>query len=90
MEAKMAFHIRDAETNNAVRKLAAITGLTLTEAVRTATAEKLQRLMAEQTEADRGKTLDQIVDEIRADLDRFGRSGKKADKAFYDDLSGGL
>jgi hypothetical protein len=29
----MAFHIRDAETNNAVRKLAAITGLSLTEAV---------------------------------------------------------
>lgn len=74
----MAFHIRDPETDALVRKLAAREGLGLTEAVKTAVREKL--------EAE--KPLRDEVREIQQEIRRYRPTGRKADKAFFDELSG--
>lgn len=44
----MPLNIKDAETHDMARKLARVTGETLTEAVRTAIRERLDRLEARQ------------------------------------------
>lgn len=83
----MAFHIRDTETDRIVRDLAAKTGASLTEAVREAAAEKLTRI--ERTLARTGKR--PLREQIRDIQDRVaarGKTGLKADKAFFDSLSG--
>jgi antitoxin VapB len=82
----MAFHIRDTETNDAVRKLAAITGLSLTEAVRQAAKAELARLKAVEATKDRRPFLEKIKD-IQDQLAAYPRTGFKADKEFYDGLS---
>ena len=82
----MAFHIRDAETNTAVRKLAAITGLSLTETVRRAAEAELARLNALEATKDRRPFLEKIKD-IQDELAAYPRTGFKADKEFYDWLS---
>jgi antitoxin VapB len=80
----MAFHVRDPLTDAAVRELASVKGLTLTEAIRQAVQHELQRL--EQAK----KPLSQRVDALQSRIEAFGRTGLEADKAFYDDLSGDL
>ncbi len=76
----MAFHIRDPETDTLVRKLAERKGVGLTEAVKLAVGAELARDAA-------GDRLDKVR-EIQARIAARGRSGLKADKAFFDDLSG--
>jgi len=83
----MAFHIRDRETDRIVRDLAAKTGASLTEAVRVAVAEKLARVERTSERADK-RPLREHVRGIQARVAARGRTGLKADKAFFDWLSG--
>ena len=73
----MALHIRDAETDELVRRLAEIRKVGLTEAIKLAVENELKRLP--------------LVERIRPYQERIalaGRTGLKADKAFFDELSG--
>ena len=74
----MPFHIRDPETDRLARELARSTGMGLTEAVRTALRRELQRTVP----------LRQRLRSIQAEFAALPDSGLKADKAFYDALSG--
>jgi antitoxin VapB len=75
-------HIRDAATDSAVRKLARLTGKTLTETVR----EAVERAYAEITQA---QSLIDRLQPIQAAFQALRRpGGRPADKAFFDDLSG--
>ena len=78
----MAFHVRDPLTDAAVRELANLSGLTLTEAIRQAVQHELQRLERAK------KPLSLRIGAIQSRMEALGRTGLEADKAFYDDLSG--
>jgi antitoxin VapB len=82
----MAFHIRDSETDKVVRELAQKTGKTMTDAVREAVAEKLERITASQDTRDTRPFLERIRD-IQERVASYPRTGLIADKAFYDGLS---
>lgn len=73
----MALHIRDTETDALVRELAALRKIGLTEAIKLAVGNELKR-------ASLRDRIRPIQEEVRS----WGRSGPKADKAFFDDLSG--
>ena len=76
----MPFHIRDPETDQAVRKLAARRGIGITEAVRAAAEEALKR--------DEEKlSLWERTADIRAEIASWPKTGLKADKAFFDSLN---
>ena len=78
----MAFHVRDPETDALVRELADKTKLGITEAVKLAAAEAL---------ASRDQARAEKLAKMRAISDRISklpRTGLKADKAFFDELSG--
>jgi antitoxin VapB len=77
----MAFHIRDAETDQLVRSLAKREGIGLTEAVKLAVREKLER-------EERAVPLRERFKRIANQLAKYPDTGFKADKAFFDDLSG--
>ena len=78
----MAFHVRDPETDALVRELATERGLGLTEAVKLAVKAELDHRRANR--ADRLAAMDAIQGEIAA----WPKTGLKADKAFFDELSG--
>jgi antitoxin VapB len=76
----MAFHVRDSEADALVRELARKRGVGITEAVKLAAREALQR------EADETP----LVERIRAYREKVlsrPATGLDADKAFYDWLS---
>ncbi|MDZ4362974.1 type II toxin-antitoxin system VapB family antitoxin [Brevundimonas sp.] len=78
----MAFHVRDAETDAMVRTLARQRGVGLTEAV---------RLAVQSTLAQRDAEADERLKAMREVSDRVSRrpgTGLKADKAFFDEMSG--
>jgi antitoxin VapB len=78
----MAFHIRDPETDALVRELAEKAHVGITEAVKLAAAEAL---------ATREKAREEKLAKMRAISDEIAswpRTGLKADKAFFDELSG--
>lgn len=75
----MAFHIKDPATDAAVRRLAAERGISLTAAVREAVENELKRSR---------RSLKERVDELAKEYRSYPLSGLKADKAFFDDLSG--
>jgi antitoxin VapB len=77
----MALSIRDPKTENAVRRLAALKGTGLTETIREAVEREL-------SEIDRPATLLERLDLMTAEFAKLPKSGLKADKAFYDGLSG--
>jgi antitoxin VapB len=79
----MTLSIRDAATDKLVRALAKRKGIGLTEAVRLAVGAELSRLDNEQPLRER-------VAAIRRGVVARGRTGERADKAFFDDLSGDL
>ncbi len=83
----MAFHIRDPETDRIVRDLASKTGATLTDAVREAAAEKLARVERTLERAD-ARPLRERIGDIQDRVAMRGKTGLKADKAFFDWLSG--
>lgn len=76
----MPFHVRDAEADGLVRELARKRGVGITEAVKLAVRAELTR--------DDGSEYMAKVREIQDRIAARGRSGLKADKAFFDDLSG--
>ena len=79
----MAFHIRNPETDRLARKVAALKGVGLTEAVHEALKREFER------ESGRG-TLENRILEFGRNLRAQGepQRGLPADKAFYDALSG--
>ncbi len=76
----MAFHVRDPETDRLVRELARKRGIGLTEAIRQAIATELER------EARRTSLWERIGD-IQDEIASHPKTGREADKAFYDWLS---
>jgi antitoxin VapB len=77
----MTLSIRDAATDRLVRALAKRKNVGLTEAVRLAVANELRRL-------DDETPLRERIATIRRSIVARGRTGDKADKDFFDDLSG--
>lgn len=75
----MAIHIRDPDTDAVVRRLARRRGVGITEAVKLAAEAELRR------DAD---DIQAALRDVQAEVAARGRSGLKADKAFFDDLSG--
>ena len=78
----MAFHVRDKETDTLVRELARKRGVGLTEAVKQAVRTELDR--KEDEVARKLAAMKAISDEVAS----WPRSGLRADKAFFDELSG--
>jgi antitoxin VapB len=80
----MAFHIRDPKADRAVRELAARRGLSLTEAVRLAVENELR--------ADRqgAEDIERSIRRVQEAARAKAGGGQVVDKAFYDELSGGL
>ena len=78
----MPFHIRDPETDALTRELALERGCGLTEAVKLAVRNELERGMNDV--ARRLERMRAISDHVA----QWPRSGLKADKAFFDELSG--
>jgi antitoxin VapB len=76
----MAFHVRDPETDALVRKLAKSEGVGLTEAVKRAVRARLA--------ADKTVSLAERIKRIADEIAKYPETGFKADKAFFDDLSG--
>jgi len=83
----MVLHVKDAETDVLVRRLASQRGIGITEAIKEAVQEALQ--------ADRDRELrhkaDSLEERLRPLLDRLDklpRAGLRTDKAFFDELWG--
>ena len=78
----MAFHVRDAATDEAVRRLATLKGKSLTETIREAVENEYEREYRKLPVVER-------LTPICAKLDAMSKpGGKPADKAFFDELSG--
>jgi antitoxin VapB len=77
----MAFHVRDKKTDALVRELARKRGLGLTEAIKLAVTNELDRQNDRESLWDRTRRL-------RQEVATSGKNGPKADKAFFDELSG--
>ena len=78
----MAFHIKDQDTDRALRRLAKVKGKTLTDTVREAVEHELER---ERERIPLIERLKPIQDQFAA-ISKPG--GLPADKAFFDELSG--
>ena len=78
----MAFHVKDAATDDAVRQLAKLKRKTLTETIREAVEHEYARVRSEIPLIERLKP---IQEELKS-LSKPG--GLPADKAFFDELSG--
>ena len=80
----MAFHVRDSATDLAVRKLAALKGMSLTQAIREAAENEYKR------ECERRKLpLWERLKPLHEWIDAHSKpGGLPADKAFFDELSG--
>jgi antitoxin VapB len=78
----MAFHVRDAATDSAVRRLAKLKGKTLTATIREAVEHEYEREQAAIP----------LIERLKPIQDRFAAlakaGGLPADKAFFDELSG--
>lgn len=77
----MTFYVKDPATDEAVRRLAKLKNQTLTETIREAVEKELHLVKDV-------RTLDEKLDEITEMFKQFPKSGLKADKAFFDELSG--
>ena len=77
----MALHIRDPEAERAVRELAHMRKISLTEAVKGAAEEALLR-------ERRNLPIEDRLAEVWAMVRAMPETGEKADKAFFDELWG--
>jgi antitoxin VapB len=77
----MPFYVRDPETDTLVRQLAKREGVGITEAVKLAVSNQLKNGGSKESLHERVR---KITDEIA----KYPRTGLKADKAFFDELSG--
>jgi antitoxin VapB len=80
----MAFHVKDAATDLAVRRLAKLKRKTLTETIREAVEHEYARARSQIPLIERLKP---IQEELKS-LSKPG--GLPADKAFFDELSGDI
>jgi antitoxin VapB len=80
MEAGMALHIRDRETDRLARELAAIQGEGITHAVRSALETKL-------AEERRRIPLTERIKDITDRIASYPDIGLEVDKVFYDSLN---
>jgi antitoxin VapB len=80
----MAFHISEPATDRAVRRLAKLKGKTLTDTIREAVENEYEREYREIPLNQRLKPVWEKLDAMSA------AGGKPADKAFFDELSGGF
>ena len=78
----MPFHVRDSKTDTLVRELARQRGCGLTDAVKLAVENELGRGASDQER--KLQRMREITDRVA----RSPRTGLKADKAFFDELSG--
>lgn len=79
----MPFHVRDTETDALVRELARKRKVGLTEAVKLAVRNELDR-------EEQAIPLRTRIATLRRQVLKRPATGLEADKAFYDDLSGAL
>jgi len=79
----MAFHIRDPEADRAVRELAARKGISLTDAVKQAVQNELLQM-------DQNVPFLERIRDLQQRVAAYPKTGLKADKAFYDELSGDI
>ena len=77
----MPFHVRDEKTDALVRELAHRRGVGLTEAVRMAVNAELKRVGDE-------RPLRERLRGIAREIAQYPDTGAKADKVFFDELSG--
>ena len=77
----MALHIKDADAEDAVRELAEVRNVSLTEAVRSACREALKR-------ERRNVSPEALLADLHARIRSYPKTGEKADKAFFDELWG--
>ncbi len=80
----MAIHLREAAADSAVRRLAAKLGVTLTDAIRISAENELSRVKGQ------GSDLTARIKKLQSRAAAFPVTGEKADKGFFDDLSGNL
>jgi antitoxin VapB len=73
----MPLHIKDEAATEAVRRLARVRNLSLTETVRIACEEALER-------DDRARPIAERLADIHARVRAAPRTDRKADKAFFD------
>jgi antitoxin VapB len=78
----MPFHVRDPETDALVRQYAQDKRVGLTEAVKLAVIKA--REAEDQARAEKLAKIDAIL----AEVDRWPRTGLKADKEFFDMING--
>lgn len=78
----MAFHVRDPDTDKAVRKLARLKGKTLTETIRDAVRHEYAAISATPPLIERLGPIQARFEALRQ------AGGLAADKDFFDDLSG--
>lgn len=79
----MSIYIKNPEIDKAVRELARLRGVSLTEAIREAVEKAIGEERAQQDEDFLMK-----IHELQSQVASYPPSGNKADKAFYDWLSG--
>ena len=77
----MAFHVRDPEADALVRTLAEKRGIGITEAIKVAVREQIER-------DARAKPMLERIQTIQDEIALWPKTGLKADKAFFDDLAG--
>jgi antitoxin VapB len=82
-EAKLAFHVRDQRADELIRQLAKARGISLTQAVVEAAEEALA---ADRTRRDRQFSLRDRLKPLLDRVDALPRTGRKTDKAFFDEL----
>ena len=80
----MSIYLKDEATSMAVRKLAKLRGTTLTEAVRAAVKEALEKEEWPRIVEARLQAIKKLQDEIA----NLPRTGLQADTAFYDEMWG--
>ena len=76
----MAFSVRDKATDQAVRRLALLTGKGLTDTIRDAVEKELHKVEQKMSFAER-------IAAAGAKWRSYPATGLKADKAFYDSLN---
>jgi antitoxin VapB len=77
----MSFYVRDKATDEAVRRLARLKGTTLTQTIREAVENEYHRCQEQ-------VPLEERLDRLAREVGKHPRTGLKADKAFFDELSG--
>ncbi len=77
----MGIYVKDPATDRAVRKLAKLRDISITQAIRSAVEAELAR------EKEEEKENEAAIDRLIAKVASWPDTGRKADKEFYDSLN---